>query len=832
MKRETIFQLVAFLMLLFQMNILLGKTEITDDKTLSPYFFVKSNDATVDQLPLKSTDSQVNIAGVIADVKVAQVYKNEGKQAIEAIYIFPASTRAAVYAMKMTIGERAIIARIQEKQKARQEYELAKQQGKSASLLEQQRPNVFQMNVANIMPGDLVRVELSYIELLVPNEGIYEFIYPAVVGPRYSNKTESRAASADKWIKNPYLYENEAPPYEFGVTTRIAASLPIQEIFCSSHKVNIDYENAGLANVQLDPVEKSGGNRDYILKYRLAGGRIESGLLLYQGEQEKFFLLMMQPPNQVTNSLIPAREYIFIVDISGSMHGFPLEISKQLLKDLIGGLKPEDTFNLLLFAGSSSILAKNSLPATSMNINKAIKLIENQDGGGGTELLPALRRALALPGDEKRSRSIVIATDGYVDVEKETFQLIRENLGKANIFSFGIGSSVNRYLMEGIARAGMGEPFIITKPDEASLTAEKFRKYIQSPVLTRIKINFGDFMTHDVEPTSIPDIFAERPVIVFGKWEGEPKGLIKLEGISVNSPYSTTMDVSQVKPSPNNSALRYLWARSRISMLADYNHLSYNDKRIEEITRLGIDYNLLTEFTSFVAIDSLRRNADGKAATVNQPLPLPQGVSDLAVGSGALNYSASPAPVMSRTMTPPSVMNAKSAKFREVREEMGDDVVQTGKINTVPGTSAEVTTAVRGDVIHDNAPHAAATETTFKDEKTKGDKKEMDGIIHKVTLSHLSEQMIISNNLSRDAIEKFILSHLSEIEQCYRVINQPDHKIFSLKINIDGNGQLLKVEVEIENQDLKSCIAKLIQSWVFPATLDGKHASVQFFLKN
>ncbi|MCX5883967.1 MAG: VIT and VWA domain-containing protein, partial [Deltaproteobacteria bacterium] len=575
-----------------------SEPETSDDKTLSPYFMLKSDDPSIDQLPLESTGAEVSIAGVIADVKVTQVYKNAGKQAIEAIYVFPASTKASVYGMKMTIGERTIIARIQEKEKARQEYEQAKHEGKSASLLEQQRPNVFQMNVANIMPGDLIKVELSYTELLVPTEGVYEFIYPTVVGPRYSNKPEASAASSEKWVKNPYLHRNAC----------------------------------GNLGCEVECV----GWRFPILKYRLAGGRIESGLLLYPGEKENFFLLMMQPPSQVTAANIPAREYIFIVDISGSMHGFPLDISKKLLKDLIGGLKPSDTFNVLLFAGSASVLSEKSMPANSENIAKAIQVIDRQAGGGGTELLPALKRALALPGDENRSRSIVIATDGYVDIEKETFRVIRENLDHANMFAFGIGTSVNRFLIDGIARAGMGESFIIANPSEAASKAEKFRKYIQSPVLTRVKTDFEGFEVYDVEPPAVPDILAERPVIIFGKWKGAPKGTIRLSGISGDRPYSASIDAGSVKPSPVNSALRYLWARHRISVLSDYDKLSHDDSRVKEITQLGLDYNLLTEFTSFVAIDSLPRNVDGKSTTIKQPLPLPQGVSDLAVGGGGM----------------------------------------------------------------------------------------------------------------------------------------------------------------------------------------------------
>ncbi|MGZ3512441.1 MAG: VIT domain-containing protein [Thermodesulfobacteriota bacterium] len=277
------------------------------NQTLSPYFFVKSDDASVDQLPLKSTSADVKVVGVIADVVVTQIYKNEGKKPLEAIYIFPASTRAAVYGMKMTIGKRTIIAKIRERKEARRQYEEAKQQGKSASLLEQQRPNVFQMNVANILPEDLIQVELKYTELLVPTDGIYEFVYPTVVGPRYSNQPAETALPSHKWVENPYSHQSESPSYTFDITADLAAGLPIQNIACTSHKVDIHYDGPSRATIKLGASEKSAGNRDFILKYQLAGGKVQSGILLFEGEKENFFLLMLQPPKRVNVSQIPPR---------------------------------------------------------------------------------------------------------------------------------------------------------------------------------------------------------------------------------------------------------------------------------------------------------------------------------------------------------------------------------------------------------------------------------------------------------------------------------------------------------------------------------------------
>jgi Ca-activated chloride channel family protein len=615
-----------------------GRAE--EDRTLSPYFFVQSDDPTLDQLPLKSTSAGVRIAGVIADVQVTQVYKNEGTRPIEAVYTFPASKKAAVYGMKMTIGERTLIAKVQERDQARREYEQAREQGRSASLLEQQRPNVFQMNVANIMPGDEICVELKYTELLVPAEGVYEFIYPTVVGPRYSNQPATSAPPSEKWVQSPYLHQGQNPPYGFDITANLATGIPFQAISSPSHKVDIQYDGPSQAAVRLSPSEKTGGNRDFILKYRLAGGSIESGLLLYPGEKENFFLLMLEPPKRVTERQIPPREYIFIVDVSGSMHGFPIDISKKLLQDLLRHLRPTDRFNVLLFSGGSSLLANTSLPATPDNVAAALDLINRQRGGGGTELLPALKRALTIPRAEGFSRTVVIATDGYVNVEAEAFDLIRTHLGDANFFPFGIGTSVNRFIIEGMARAGMGESFVITNPEEAPAAAEKFRKYLQSPVLTRVRVDFGPFRVYDVEPAGIPDVLAERPVIVFGKWRGKPEGKITIRGIAGSQDFEKRLTVNEVKPLTGNAALRYLWARHRIALLGDYEKLQPASERVKEITRLGLTYNLLTAYTSFVALDTVVRRQGGEVITVNQPLPLPQGVSDLAVGQPACAKTA------------------------------------------------------------------------------------------------------------------------------------------------------------------------------------------------
>ena len=530
------------------------------------------------------------------------------------------------------------------------------------------------MNVANILPGDIIRVELSYTEFLSPTDGIYEFVYPTVVGPRYTRPSESSvsltsstsSSSSEKWVANPYLHQGEPAPYAFDVQVSLSTGLPLQEVTCPSHKVSTRYESPSLAVIQPANEEKSSGNRDFIVRYKLAGEKIASGLLLYKGETENFFLLMVQPPKRITPDAIPPREYIFIVDVSGSMHGFPLDISKQLMKDLLSHLRPADRFNVLLFAGGSSLLSEKSLPATEENIGRALQVISEQRGGGGTELLPALQRALALPKSEGHSRSIVIATDGFVNVETESFDLIRSSLGKANLFAFGIGSSVNRFIIEGMARAGMGEPFVVTKPEQAAGQAENFRKYIEAPLLTGIRMDTGEFQAYEVEPLAIPDVLAERPVTVFGKWRGDPRGKITLEGHTGKQKFSQAVDVGAVQPLDLNAPLRYLWARQRIATLSDYNRIQPDDGRVATVRELGLQYHLLTAYTSFVAVDTLVRRTGEPVTTVQQPLPLPEGVSDLALGRTM--QAAAPRSLLFLEKTPPTPHGGKASPQGEEKE--------------------------------------------------------------------------------------------------------------------------------------------------------------------
>ena len=605
-----------------------GGDEAEQPAPLSPYFFVAGADSAHDRLPLKETSADVKLNGFIASAQLSQSYRNEGTQPINATYIFPGSTRAAVNGMTMTIGERRIVAAIKEKQAARQTFDEARKAGKSASLLSQQRPNVFSMEVANIMPGDEVKVELTYTELLDAEDGVYEFVLPGVVGPRYGGDA-AHAVGEVQWIQNPYLAEGTPDPVGYGIKLELTSPLPISDLASSTHELATQWQDKRSVRLSLKDAS-SAGNRDFILHYRLQDEQILTGMTRFESQGENYFLLVSEPPKRVLPEQIPAREYLFVVDVSGSMSGFPLDTTKDLMRRLLSRLKPSDRFNILFFAGGSDLLAAQPLAATPDNISRAIALMNNQHGGGGTELYPALQRALSMQSDENASRSIVLVTDGYISAEERVFRLVDEQLHRANLFAFGIGSSVNRFLIESIARVGRAEAFVVTGSADAASKSEQFVQYISAPALTNIRVAATGVELYDLEPANVPDMLAQRAVMVLGKYRNAGEdATITLTGVGGRGEQQWSFRLDDA--AAGDSTLPQLWARKRLERLYAVPTEEESELR-ERIVDLGLKYALLTRYTSFVAVDETVRNTTGSAKDVKQPLPLPQGVSNQAVG--------------------------------------------------------------------------------------------------------------------------------------------------------------------------------------------------------
>lgn len=608
-----------------------GVLALSAAESHSPFFQVTGAAPGVDALPLKSTHVEATLTGAIAAVSLTQTYRNEGDRPLEANYVFPGSTRAAVHGLILHVGARRIEAMIKEKDEARKIYEGAKKAGQRAALLAAQRSNLFEMSVANILPGDEVTVELQYTELLLPLDGEYEWVVPTTVGPRYRKgvPAEAEGTPTVSEAASPYFVPVAELEPVFTVSAEIVAGMPVTSLNCVSHNVET-FSSEGRTRVELRPQDTVSMNRDFILRYRMGQGQLSTGLLVEEWKGEYYFLATVQPPPRIDPTWIPPRDFVVVVDVSGSMHGFPLETAKQFLRQLLFDLRDQDTFNVLLFSGGNQVLSKVPLPATPENLALALRLLDRQQGGGSTELLPALQSALALPRAQGIARSIIVVTDGYVDLEAEAYALVRDHIGDANLFSFGIGSAVNRELIERLARAGRAEPAVIESPAAVSGQLERFQRMIASPLLTQVRARYTGLDARSVYPGHLPDVLAQRPLIWVGKYSGESQGKIRLEGHTAQGLWQRELEIGQATRLGTGGVLAQLWARERISELED-RHALGDDRpaRRLEIVETGLKYHLLTRFTSFVAVNTTPRpvNMAGPVEKVQQPHSLPEGMA-------------------------------------------------------------------------------------------------------------------------------------------------------------------------------------------------------------
>lgn len=577
-----------------------------ENVTESPYFLVRSgDDFKPGDFGLKGTHVEVQVSGVIAQVTVEQTYENLGSEAIDATYVFPGSTHAAVYAMEMRVGEHKVVAQIKEKEEAQRIFDEAQEAGQTASLMTQHRPNVFQMDVANIRAGNMVKVKFSYTENLVPTDNEYSFVFPTIVGPRY---TTPEGLEQDPWIANPYTNSND-PRHaflnpSFTLNFNLDAGLPISSAQCVSYPGSaLEYASTDVLNASLTNREYQQAKNEYVFKYKLVGEQIASGMLTYDHGDEKFFMMTVQPPKRHTTSEIPPRDYMFIVDVSGSMSGFPLEVSKELMRNLLSSLSPGDRFNLLLFASGFGVYSEEMIEVNAREIERAIAFMDERHSGGGTEILPAVSRALEMVDDTDRSVSIVLATDGLVSVEREAFDLITQSQNKANFFPFGIGTSMNRYLIEGLAHVSHTEPMICTTREEARKEAQRFKEMVSHPLLTNIQVDWGGSEVYDVLPASVPDLFANKPLVIYGKYKGKMDRNIQVSGTTGTGKYQQKVRSKSYEDPEENEALRYLWARQQLKLFSDYQSVSGEQAYKSQITEIGLKYSLLSKYTSFVAVD-------------------------------------------------------------------------------------------------------------------------------------------------------------------------------------------------------------------------------------
>jgi Ca-activated chloride channel family protein len=584
-------------------------------------------------MPLKHTDVRASVSGYIGDVEVTQQFLNPYSSKIEAVYLFPLPHNAAVHDFIMTIGERRIRGIIRERKEAEQIYQEAKRQGYVASLLTEERPNLFTQSVANIEPGQEIDVNIKYIHTLSYVDGWYEFVFPMVVGPRFNppGTTEGvgavargKSASSGQSTEVSYLAPDERTAHDISLNVDIDAGVRIEEFECKTHEVIEKVSSPDHLSVSLSPGD-SLPNRDFVLRYRVAGDQIKPTLLTHRDERGSFVSLMLFPPKDLASLPRQPLEMVFVIDCSGSMDGRPVAQAKAAVERGLSLLQPGDSFQVISFSMNASKFGARPLEATHANVQRALAYVQSLQGEGGTMMIEGIKAALDFPHDPQRLRFVCFLTDGYIGNEAEILSEIRKRLGPSRIFSFGIGSAVNRYLIEHMGKAGRGAVAYLGPNDEAAQIMEDFFERISHPALTDVRIDWGGLRVAEVFPGQLPDLFVGRPLVVTGRFRGEANAPIRLSGNAGGEQMQFEVPVMATS-STTNTGLSTLWARMKIAELAEQSIYEPNVNWAGQIKKVALDYSLLSSFTAFIAVDSTRRTAGNQGTTVPVSVPIPDGV--------------------------------------------------------------------------------------------------------------------------------------------------------------------------------------------------------------
>ncbi|MEL7420747.1 MAG: VIT domain-containing protein, partial [Cyanobacteria bacterium J06555_3] len=565
----------------------------------------------VQTLPLQQTAVNAKIAGNLSRVEVTQTFSNPSNQPIEAVYQFPLPDDAAVDEMEIRIGDRIIRGNIKKKAEAQQIYQTARRQGKTAGLLEQQRDSIFTQSLANIQPGEQIEVVIRYTNALQFIGNDYEFAFPLEVAPRYGN-TSSRNY-------NPLIapaIADEVPQTRSGkdieVKIEIDAGVAVSGVQSPSHAIAIQNSNyttkISLAKQDLIP------NQDLILRYQLMGAATQATVLTQSNQQGGHFATYLIPAVNYNDREIVPKDVVFLMDTSGSQRGFAIAQSKELMRQFISGLNPEDTFNIIDFASRTQRFADKPLENNRLNRARALAYVDNIDANGGTELMNGINTVLNFPAAaDGRLRSIVLLSDGLIGADEQAIAQIRDNLKPGNrLYSFGVGSSTNRFLLNRLAELGRGTVTILPPHEDAVEVAEKFYREINKPIVTNIELEWlGEGKAPEIYPRQSPDLFASQPLVLYGRKQDASSGKLKITGtIAGGKPYEQTLDVNFQQIGGNN-AIAQLWGRSRIKDLMNEMYGRENSQGITAVTNTALDYNLLSKYTAFVAVDGeLQKSGD------------------------------------------------------------------------------------------------------------------------------------------------------------------------------------------------------------------------------
>ena len=589
-------------------------------------------------LPLKKTVVSAEISGFVARVTVQQFFANPADRRIEAVYQFPLPANAAVHESVIRIGDRLVIAEIKERKAARKKYEKAKSAGKRASLLEQERPNIITQSVANIGPGEEIVVAIRYVQELAYDDELYTFTFPMTIGhrfvpgnptgrsgPGYSNDTDI-VPDASR-VTPPILPPELRSGRDIELTMSIDAGFPIIDIGSPSHEVVLDWDVSEQVSVSLDPTDRI-PNKDFVLSYRTAGKGIETALLAHRTGDVGTFLLMVQPPAEMTGAEAVPKEMVFVLDCSGSMSGQPMAASKGLMKRFIAGMNPDDSFQVIRFSSSASSLSPTPLENTEANRARGLAYVDGLSGGGGTQMIEGIKAALDFEPDPDRQRMVFFLTDGYIGNETQILAAIRELVGDTRVYSLGVGSAPNRYLINEMATEGHGFSQYVGLNDDPAPAVDRFYRRLNLPVLTAVETDWGGLDVIDPLPPTIPDLFDNQPVFLVGRYRSPGSATVVLRGRRGHGFAEIPVEVELPEYQSSNPALEQLWARRKIADLMRLQVRREIPEVREQVLALALEYHLMSKYTSFVAVErKLKEGLHLPLETVLIPSEMPDGAS-------------------------------------------------------------------------------------------------------------------------------------------------------------------------------------------------------------
>jgi Ca-activated chloride channel family protein len=594
------------------------------------------------EFPLAHTRVVAQVSGNVARVELTQFYVNPSPDRLEAVYAFPLPPNAAVTDMAFRIGNRVVLSEVRRREEARRTYERARAEGRTAALTEQERPNLFTQSVANVPPGDTVAVVLRYVHEVPYDDGRYLFHFPTTIGPRYAPGTPTGTASGHGWspdtdrvpdasrVTPPVVPAGKRSAADVDILVRLVPAPAFDDVAAKSHRVVTGVE--GDARLVALAEDDRVPNKDFVLSWKPAGDAPGAHAIVQREKGEDFLMLFLQPPAEVAPSLVRPKELVFLLDKSGSMMGEPIERAKALVFRALGAMGPDDTFQIVAFDGAAQAMSAAPLPGTPANVARAKAWLAQLSGGGGTEMLAGIRAALGAPADPRRLRMVVFCTDGFIGNEAEIIAAVEALRGSARVFGFGVGTSVNRWLVEGVGRAGRGASEVVSLKEAPDEAVTRLFKRLDRPVLTDLEVAFEGAAVSDLLPARLPDLLAGQPLVVSARTAGVPAAVV-LRGRLGERPWQARVPVAAAAPELDASGTEQpvagtLWARRRTDDLLAPRPGAFPPEAVEEVVRHALRFKLVTPYTSFVAVErELRVDPALPLARAIVPIELPEGVS-------------------------------------------------------------------------------------------------------------------------------------------------------------------------------------------------------------